>query len=375
MKKLREGGVEKLWFMESIAADGVRMTYNITHLPFRIGRDQDNDLVVGSLGLSRHHALLTPDVSGRLRLTDLNSTNGSFVNRVRLEGSCLLQESDIVHFGTEEFRIRLHQEEATDFDIGDGTRTMLVPDGLSLSERFVQHEAEFLDLLEGQGLSGAAQPIVRAEDRSVFAYELLGRANHPLLPQTPIRLFELASALDREVDLSAAFRRFGIAEIAPRLSGYPLFVNTHPKETFSPESFESLGCLRTQLPELSLVVEIHEAAVTDAIQLREATASLREIGVRFAYDDFGAGQARLIELGDVPADFVKFDMGLVHDIHRASSRKLRVVSDLVRLVLDLGSVPVAEGVETEQEFAICHDIGFRLIQGYLTGMPIPVERL
>lgn len=362
--------MEKHWYLESISADGARPTYNITQLPFRVGRDPENDLVVATLGLSRHHALLTPDVSGRLRLVDLNSTNGSFVNRCRVEGSCLLQENDIVHFGTAEFRLRLRQEDQVVLAGGAESRTMLVPNGMNLSEMFVPHEAEFMGLLEGDGLTGAAQPIVRVTDRSIFAYELLGRANHPLLPQAPIRLFELASALDREVDLSAAFRRFGIAEIAPRLPGFPLFVNTHPKETFALTFFDSLRRLRTQLPDLDLVVEIHETAVTDSARLRELVARFRDIGVRFAYDDFGAGQARLNELGDVPADFVKFDMALIHDIHLASPRKRRVVSDLVKLVLDLGSVPLAEGVEIEAEFAICSEMGFELVQGYLTGRPI-----
>ncbi|MEF8711295.1 MAG: EAL domain-containing protein [Candidatus Accumulibacter propinquus] len=99
------------------------------------------------------------------------------------------------------------------------------------------------------------------------------------------------------------------------------------------------------------------------------------MGVRFAYDDFGAGQARLSELGDAPAHFVKFDMGLVHDIHLAGARKRRVVGDLVKLVLDLGSVPLAEGIEQEVEAQICREMGFQLIQGFLTGRPIPVENL
>jgi hypothetical protein len=71
--------VERQWFLESIAADGSHFTYPITPLPFHIGRDAKNDLVLASRGLSRNHALLTADISGRLRLTDLNSTNGSFV--------------------------------------------------------------------------------------------------------------------------------------------------------------------------------------------------------------------------------------------------------------------------------------------------------
>lgn len=367
--------MDKQWFLESMAADGSRLTYNVSTLPFRVGRDPENELVVTTPGLSRHHAMLTRDISGRLRLTDLNSTNGSFVNRARIEGSCLLSENDIVHFGTSEFRVRQREAEPSMISESNEMRTMLVPNGLMLSELFVPNEAEFLELLDGHGMSGAAQPIVNAADNSIFAYELLGRANHPLLPGAPIRLFELASLLDREVELSRAFRQFGIASIAPRLKGFPLFANTHPKETFSQEFFDSLSALRAQMPELDLVIEIHETAVTEIERLRELTARFRDIGVRFAYDDFGAGQARLNELGDAPAHFVKFDMGLVHDIHLASPRKRRVVSDLVKLVLDLGSVPLAEGIEMQAEAEICREMGFQLIQGFLTGKPIPAEQL
>lgn len=361
--------------MESVAADGSRVTHNITRLPFRIGRDPDNDLVLGTRGLSRHHALITPDISGRLRLTDLNSTNGSFVNRDQIEGSRLLDENDIVHFGTAEFRLRRHEAEGFRFQAEDSMRTVLVPVETALTELFIPNEAEFLDLLDGQGMTGAAQPIVHAHDRSIFAYELLGRANHPLLPEMPIRLFELAGALNREVDLSVAFRKYGIASIAPRLKGYPLFANTHPKETFDPEFFRSLSSIRRQMPELDLVVEIHETAVTEPVRLNELTAAFRDIGVRFAFDDFGAGQARLVELGDFPPEFVKFDIGLVHNIHMASERKRGMLHDLVKMVLDLGSVPLAEGVELEEEAAICAEMGFPLLQGFLTGRPIAANDL
>jgi EAL domain-containing protein (putative c-di-GMP-specific phosphodiesterase class I) len=68
-------------------------------------------------------------------------------------------------------------------------------------------------------------------------------------------------------------------------------------------------------------------------------------------------------------------MGLIRDIHIASERKQRVIRDLVRLVSDLGSVSLAEGVETEAEAEVCRDMGFQLIQGYLTGKPVPLEHL
>ena len=360
------------WFFESIAADGSHVTYNITHLPFRVGRDKSNDLTVASSDLSRHHAVLTADISGRIRLTDLNSTNGSSVNRERVEGSCLLNENDIVHFGPVEFRVGIRRVELARVD---EARTMLAPQGLALSELFVPNESQFYELLAGQGMSGAAQPIVEAAGGRIVAYELLGRASHPKLPGSPARLFQMARALGREEELSEAFRNFSIDALAPRLEGFTLFANTHPNETFSEAFLASLADLRRRMPGLDLVIEIHETAVTESRRLVEFAARLRDIGVRFAYDDFGAGQARLSELGEAPAHFVKFDMGLVHDLHLASERKRHVVRDLVKLVLELGSVPLAEGIEKEAEAQICREMGFQLIQGFLTGKPLPLDQL
>jgi EAL domain-containing protein (putative c-di-GMP-specific phosphodiesterase class I) len=360
------------WFLESIASDGSRVTQSIHKLPFRVGRDIGNDLAVDARGLSRRHAEIDVDAAGRLQVIDLKSLNGTFVNRERVDGTRLLSENDVIHFGNAEYR--LGSESASRFaDLPeDGERTLIVPAGQSLSERFVRHERQFLELLHGNGLSGAVQPIVEARDGKLFAYELLGRCTHPDLPASPIHLFHLAAMLDREAELSEAFRTWGIAAVAPRLHGTRLFVNSHPKETFAENFFTALQTLRAHQGAPNLVVEVHESAVMEIERMRDLAARLAEIGVQFAYDDFGAGQARLNELGDVPAHFVKFDMGLIHGIHQASERKQKVVRDLVRMVIEVGSMPLAEGVEEEAEAALCRDMGFQLVQGYLTGKPMPV---
>jgi len=365
--------VGKAWFLESIAADGSHVTQTIRSLPFRVGRDAlGNDLVVDARGLSRQHAVIDLDPAGRLRVTDQGSTNGTFVNRERITAARVLDENDVIHFGNAEFR--LGREAGPDNAMpADDQRTMIVPADRALTEKFVLHERQFMELLRGRGLSAAAQPIVDAGSGRIFAYELLGRCTHPELPASPMQLFHLATALDLEAELSAAFRHYGVSAIAPRLQGAKLFVNTHPKETFANAFFDALKTLRAQQGAPQLVVEVHETAVVDVGQMRELAARLAEIGVPFAYDDFGAGQARIAELGDVPAHFVKFDMGLVRGIHEAGEGKQRVVRDLVRLVLELGSVPLAEGVELEAEAMVCREMGFQLVQGYLTGRPVPVS--
>ena len=364
------------WFLESIVADGSRVTHRIDRLPFSVGRDAGNDLTIEAAGLSRRHAELQSDSTGGLLLVDLGSTNGTFVNRERVEGARPLAPNDIIHFCHAEFRLT-----------GDasGTRaapaephhdpTKMVAGTQQLSQHFIRHEAQFLEFLAGRGLTAAAQPIVDANTGQLLAYELLGRGTHPELPGSPMHLFSMAAALRREAELSAAFRAYGVAALAPKAQGLGVFVNTHPSETFTEEFFQSLHGLLELPGRPQLVVEVHESAVVEVDRMRELAARLNGIGVKFAYDDFGAGQARLNELAEVPAHFVKFDMAIVRNLHTASDRKQRMVRDLVRMVLELGSVPLAEGVEQEAEAQICRDMGFQLIQGYLTGKPVMVDAL
>ncbi|WP_457443450.1 EAL domain-containing protein [Roseateles sp. P5_E4] len=365
------------WFLESVAADGSRVTHRIDRLPFSVGRDAGNDLTIEAQGLSRRHAELQADEAGGLLVVDLGSTNGTFVNHERLVGPRQLAPNDIIHFCTAEFRLT-HDETLAAATVAGPLpmRTMVVSPGMTpLSQNFVRLEAQFLEFLAGRGLTAAAQPIVDARTGGLFAYELLGRCTHPELPGSPMHLFRMAATLRREAELSEAFRSHGVAALAPKAQGMRVFVNAHPSETFSEEFFQALQGLLALPTRPQLVVEVHESAVVEVDRMRELAERLNGIGVEFAYDDFGAGQARLNELAEVPAHFVKFDMGIVRNLHEASERKQRMVRDLVRMVLELGSVPLAEGVEQEAEAQVCREMGFRLIQGYLTGRPIMVDTL
>ena len=363
------------WWLERIAADGSALAVPVQAVPFGIGRDEDNGLVLVASGVSRRHATLALDPgSGQLVLSDLGSTNGSYVNRAKVETSCLLDEGDIVHIGSAEFRIR-RADATRDSILPAEERTVVAALGTPLSEQFVANESQFLALLGGDGLSAAVQPIVNAGDGRVVAYELLGRCLHPGLPASPMHLFSLATRLGRAAELSLALRNHGVAAVASKLRGATLFVNAHPSETARPEFVPGIARLVRENPGIELVIEIHETAVVDSARMRELGDRLADIGVRFAYDDFGAGQARLNELSEAPPHFVKFDMALVNGLAVAGARKQRLIGDLVRLVIDLGSTALAEGIEVEADAAICRQMGFKLMQGYLFGKPVPAVNL
>ncbi|MGE5230975.1 MAG: FHA domain-containing protein [Deltaproteobacteria bacterium] len=67
-----------------------------------IGRDASADVVVPGNEVSRRHAQIVATEQGFV-LVD-TSTNGSFVNGQRVEGSCVLQRADVIRIGADEFR-------------------------------------------------------------------------------------------------------------------------------------------------------------------------------------------------------------------------------------------------------------------------------
>jgi EAL domain-containing protein (putative c-di-GMP-specific phosphodiesterase class I) len=62
-------------------------------------------------------------------------------------------------------------------------------------------------------------------------------------------------------------------------------------------------------------------------------------------------------------------MSLIRDIDKAPATKQEMLAALVKLARDLGTTPLAEGVETEEEHEVCKQMNFELGQGYLYGRP------
>ena len=93
-------------------------------------------------------------------------------------------------------------------------------------------------------------------------------------------------------------------EIANRFpNDLNIFVNTHPAELADANLKESLQEMRRANPGRRITLEIHEGAITSANMIRELRAVLNDLRIELAFDDFGAGQARLVELGEVRPDY------------------------------------------------------------------------
>jgi adenylate cyclase len=82
--------------------DGRTKVFEISLPLVRIGRGDDNEIVLEdpSRGISRFHAQLVLDSTGKTILSDLKSANGTFVNEQIVEGPVLLGQDDVVRIGS-----------------------------------------------------------------------------------------------------------------------------------------------------------------------------------------------------------------------------------------------------------------------------------
>jgi predicted component of type VI protein secretion system len=91
---------------------------------FIVGREEDCHLRPNSDLVSRHHCVFTSDEYS-VRLRDLGSTNGTFVNGERIRGQVILKEGDRVVIGKLEFDVVVRDPsmEETATNLGQATQT------------------------------------------------------------------------------------------------------------------------------------------------------------------------------------------------------------------------------------------------------------
>jgi EAL domain-containing protein (putative c-di-GMP-specific phosphodiesterase class I) len=363
------------WYLETVSEGGTLRRVRIGVLPFRVGRRHGLELVLPAESVSKLHAEIYAGGQG-LRLRDLGSRNGSFVNRVLIEDTTLV-EGDVVHFADFEFRVGRSDLSDSKPESGPFIKsTTVAVKRPGLPHRFAEGTRELRELLREDQVTMVFQPIVLLARGTVAAYEALGRGLHPgLLDKGPLELLQIAESIGREAELSRLFRRKAVELAADRRDLPTVFLNTHPVELNRPGLLESLDELRKMAPQLELALEIHESVLTRPHQIAELRALLHERNIALAYDDFGAGQARLLELAEAPPHYLKFDHRFISGLDQAPLNRRRLLQSLLSLARELGVKTVAEGIETPAEARVCAEIGFTHAQGFHMGRPRAIEEL
>lgn len=119
----------------------------------------------------------------------------------------------------------------------------------------------------------------------------------------------------------------------------------------------------------NLILEINESSALQVPDvLKPFMAEMREHGIVFALDDFGAGMTSLRTLQELSFEIAKIDGTLIKHIDRLPDAQ-GATKAAIAMAQELGMYLVAESVETEGEAQWLRQAGVGCLQGYLFGAP------
>ncbi|VEF46099.1 diguanylate phosphodiesterase [Bacillus freudenreichii] len=217
------------------------------------------------------------------------------------------------------------------------------------------------------------QPIVNAQEE-IFAYEILSRFNkEDGTVVYPNEAFSAAKNRGRLYALDKLCRMTAVRH-AQSLKDKKAFINFIPTSIYSPEA-----CLKSTIQTASLlgvepsqiVFEVVETEqVEDMNHLKKILAYYQEKGFDYALDDVGEGYSTLEVLEEITPKYMKLDIQYVQGI-AGDVKKQQLAGEFLHKALEVGSIPLAEGVESKEDFEWLKREGYQLFQGYLFGRPAP----
>jgi diguanylate cyclase (GGDEF)-like protein len=222
------------------------------------------------------------------------------------------------------------------------------------------------------------QPIVELPHGRIVSVEALVRWEHPergfvspadFIPVAEQNglIVELGAWVLRTACAQAAMWRERLGADAPERVSVNVSARQLAEPGFARLVAQTLAW--TGLGAHHLIVEVTETAVFGGGLAVEALESLHELGVRIALDDFGTGHSSLTLLQTVPVDVLKVDKSFVDNVTMAG-RHAVIATALIQVADGLGLSAVAEGVETAEQAAQLHRMGYGLAQGYHFGRPV-----
>ncbi|WP_186668424.1 EAL domain-containing protein [Sporosarcina sp. BP05] len=217
------------------------------------------------------------------------------------------------------------------------------------------------------------QPIVTGR-QEVFAYEMLARfRDDDGNSVAPYEVFKAAKKRNRTYALDRVCRMTAVRNAAAIRE--KVFINFIPTSIYSPEH-----CLRTTvqlatqlgIPFSQLVFEVVETESVDDIEhLKKILTYYRERGLHYALDDVGEGFSTIEVLEQLMPNYMKLDMKFVQGVSDDPTKQA-AAKKFLTAALQVGAIPLAEGIEKWADFEWLKEVGYELFQGYLFGKPSPI---
>lgn len=231
-------------------------------------------------------------------------------------------------------------------------------------------------LIENEGVVTHFQPIVSVKKKAVIGFEALSRGRElssgNLIP--PLDLFRLAATGGCTQDLDRMCRKKSLESflsLGIPQSEYFLSINIDPEAigqiSSGADGFNGL-IAASGTAASRILLEIAESKAEDNENLRSGIASLRKNGYLIALDNIGLGYSHLERISLLKPDVIKIDRSLIGKISGEYHNR-EIVKSLANLAHSIGSLVIAEGVETEEQALLSLEIGIDMLQGFYFAPP------
>ena len=252
-------------------------------------------------------------------------------------------------------------------------------DNLRSTHKRIHWAKKLRDALDEDRLTLFSQPVVRLTDQQPVHHEILVRIRDDQGKYiTPGNFIELAESLGlvKEIDMRVVEKllRF-MQERGEAGQKVRYFVNLSRVSIADAVWVKRFVKLleTTPVKPSQLAFEITETAAMSEIDVTLAfIRKLKEMGCRFALDDFGAGFSSFYYLKRFDVDYLKIDGSFIHDLARDDGSRI-FVKALANVARDLDKQVVAEWVETPEALRLLLEMGAQFGQGFLFQRPVLLD--
>jgi diguanylate cyclase (GGDEF)-like protein len=152
-----------------------------------------------------------------------------------------------------------------------------------------------------------------------------------------------------------------------------IWVNVSARQLVHPQFVETVAAQHRGDGLVPLGIELTEdALMSDPGVATAVTHELRDLDVRIAVDQFGAGYSSLSCVKLFPIDTIKLDRSFVRGVAR-DRHDAAIITAIVGLSRALGLEVIADGVETGEQIAALTELGCDVAQGYHLAEPLPEQ--
>lgn len=245
----------------------------------------------------------------------------------------------------------------------------------SLMTRRSQMEQALKKALDEQQFALHYQPQVNLASGEVIGYEALLRWQSPFGNVPPSEFIPIAEETGLIVPIGEwALRQAcrdskefcALGQAAEKIS-----VNVSARQFKDPDFSEKVRTIfeQEQVDPGRFEIEITESVMLDIEQSAHIICELKELGLRIAIDDFGAGYSSLNVVKNIEIDTLKIDKSLIDEV-LINRRNLFILAAIIEVGKNLDARIVIEGIELEEQAELLQPFGI-VGQGYLFSRPLP----